>query len=60
MSGLIAVGFALAAGFGAAAPFSGDVPVSKREIIIFTIAAGFSGIMAGIAIGVFVIAGWVN
>ena len=60
MSGLIAVGFALAAGFGTAAPFSGDVPVSKREIIIFTIAAGFSGIMAGIAIGVFVIAGWVN
>lgn len=60
VSGLIAMGFALAAGFGAAAPFSGDFPVPKREIIIFTVAAGFSGIMAGIAIGVFVIAGWVN
>lgn len=60
VSGLIAVGFALAAGFGAVAPFSGSVPVPKREIIIFTVAAGFSGIIAGIAIGVFVIAGWVN
>ena len=60
VSGLIAVGFTLAAGFGAVAPFSGYVPVPKREIIIFIVAAGFSGIIAGIAIGVFIIAGWVN
>lgn len=58
ISGLIAIGFGLAAGFGGAAPFSGDVPVPRRELIIFTIAAGFSGIIAGIAIGVFVVAGW--
>ena len=58
VSGFIAIGFGLAAGFGGAAPFSGDVPVPRRELIIFTIAAGFSGIIAGIAIGVFIVAGW--
>lgn len=58
VSGLLVIGFGLAAGFGAAAPFSGDLPVPKRELLIFIIAAGFSGIMAGIAIGVFIIAGW--
>ena len=58
VSGLIAIGFGLAASFGGAAPFSGDLPVPRRELIIFTMAAGFSGIIAGIAIGVFFIAGW--
>ena len=29
-----------------------------RTLIIFTIAAGFSSIIAGIAIGVFFVAGW--
>ena len=58
VSGFIAIGFGLAAGFGGAAPFSGDVPIPRRELIIFTIAAGFSGIIAGIAIGVFFVAGW--
>lgn len=60
ISGLIAIGFGLAAGFGGAAPFSGDFPIPRRELIIFTIAAGFSGIIAGIAIGVFVVAGWTS
>lgn len=60
ISGLLALGFGLAAGYGGAATFTGDLPVPKRELIIFSVAAGFSGIMAGIAIGVFVIAGWVN
>ena len=58
VSGLIAIGFGLAAGFGGAAPFSCDLPIPRRELIIFTIAAGFSGIIAGIAIGVFFVAGW--
>ena len=58
ISGFIAIGFGLAAGFGGAAPFSGDFPIPRRELIIFTIAAGFSGIIAGIAIGVFFVAGW--
>ena len=58
ISGLIVIGFGLAAGFGGAAPFSGDFPIPRRELIIFTIAAGFSGIIAGIAIGVFFVAGW--
>ena len=60
ISGLIAIGFGLAAGFGGAAPFSGDLPIPRRELVIFTIAAGFSGIIAGIAIGVFFIAGWTS
>ena len=60
ISGLIAVGFTMAAGFGGVAPLSGDIPLPKREIIIFTVAAGFSGIIAGIAIGVFLVAGWTN
>lgn len=60
ISGLIAIGFGLAAGFGGAAPFSGDLPVPRRELVIFTVAAGFSGIIAGIAIGVFFIAGWTS
>ena len=58
ISGLIVIGFGVAAGFGGAAPFSGDLPIPRRELIIFTIAAGFSGIIAGIAIGVFFVAGW--
>ena len=58
VSGLIVIGFGLAAGFGGAAPFSCDLPIPRRELIIFTIAAGFSGIIAGIAIGVFFVAGW--
>lgn len=58
ISGLIAIGFGMAAGFGGAAPFSGDLPIPRRELVIFTIAAGFSGIIAGIAIGVFFVAGW--
>ena len=58
ISGFIAIGFGLAAGFGGAAPFSGDLPIPRRELVIFTIAAGFSGIIAGIAIGVFFVAGW--
>ena len=60
ISGLIAIGFGLAAGFGGAAPFSGGLPIPRRELIIFTIAAGFSGIIAGIAIGVFFVAGWTS
>lgn len=60
ISGFIAIGFGLAAGFGGAAPFSGDLPIPRRELIIFTIAAGFSGIIAGIAIGVFFVAGWTS
>ena len=58
ISGLLAIGFGLAAGFGGVAPFSGELPIPRRELIIFTIAAGFSGIIAGIAIGVFIVAGW--
>ena len=58
ISGCIVIGYGLAAGFGGAAPFSGDLPIPRRELIIFTIAAGFSGIIAGIAIGVFFVAGW--
>lgn len=60
ISGLLAIGFAMATGFGGVAPLSGDIPLPKREIIIFTVAAGFSGIIAGIAIGVFLVAGWTN
>jgi len=60
ISGLIAVGFGLAAGFGGIAPFSGEIPVARKELIIFTVAAGFSGIIAGIAIGVFIVLGWTN
>ena len=60
ISGAIAIGFALASGYGAAAPLTGDIPLNKRELIIFSLAAGFSGIIAGITIGVFILAGWVN
>ena len=60
ISGLIAVGLGLAAGFGGIAPFSNDIPIPRRELIIFTIAAGFSGIIAGIAIGIFFVSGWTS
>lgn len=60
VSGLFAVGFFLAACHGAIAPLSGEIPLNKKELVIFTFAAGFSGIIAGIAIGVFILAGWVN
>ena len=60
ISGLLAVTITIAAGYGASAPLTGEVPLHRKEIIIFTIAAGFSGIIAGIAIGVFVVAGWTS
>ncbi len=60
VSGLIAIGFFISAGFGGIAPFSSDTTMPRREVIIFSVAAGFSGIIAGIAIGVFWIAGWVD
>ena len=58
--GLLATSIAIAAGFGASAPLTGEVPLHRKEIIIFTIAAGFSGVIAGIAIGVYLVAGWVD
>ena len=60
VSGLLATSIAIAAGFGASAPMSGEVPLHRKEIIIFAIAAGFSGVIAGIAIGVYLVAGWVD
>ena len=59
VSGLLATSIAIAAGFGASAPMSGEIPLHRKEIIIFAIAAGFSGVIAGIAIGVYLVAGWV-
>ena len=60
VSGLMATSIAIAAGFGASAPLAGEVPLHRKEIIIFAIAAGFSGVIAGIAIGVYLVAGWVD
>lgn len=60
VSGLMATSIAIAAGFGASAPLMGEVPLHRKEIIIFAIAAGFSGVIAGIAIGVYLVAGWVD
>ena len=60
VSGAIAIAIGISAMHGAAAPFSGSKELAKRDLIIFSIAAGFSGIIAGMAIGVFVIAGWSN
>lgn len=60
VSGLLATSIAIAAGFGASAPLTGEVPLHRKEIIIFTIAVGFSGVIAGIAIVVYLIAGWVD
>lgn len=58
VSGMIGVIFAFAAGFGGIAPITGEIALQRREVIIFTIAAGFSGVIAGIAIGVFIVSGW--
>ena len=60
VSGLLATSVAIAAGFGASAPMTGEIPLHRKEIISFTIAAGFSGVIAGIAIGVYLVAGWVE
>lgn len=60
ISGLLAVSIAIAAGYGASAPLTGETPLHRKEIIIFTVAAGFSGVIAGIAIGVYLVAGWVD
>ena len=59
VSGLLATSITIAAGFGALAPLSGETPLHRKDIIIFTIAAGFSGVIAGIAIVVYLVAGWV-
>lgn len=60
VSGLLATSIAIAAGYGASAPLTGEIPLHRKEIIIFTIAAGFSGVIAGIAIGVFLVSGWID
>lgn len=60
ISGLLAVSIAIAAGYGASAPLTGEIPLRRKEIIIFTVAAGFSGVIAGIAIGVFMVSGWID
>lgn len=59
VSGLLATSITIAAAFGALAPLSGETPLHRKEIIIFAIAAGFSSVIAGIAIGVYLITGWV-
>lgn len=56
--GILTMSLAIAAGFGASAPLTGEIPLRKKEMIIFVIAAGFSGVIAGIAIGVFLVSGW--
>jgi hypothetical protein len=58
ISGVLAVVLFIAAGFGAAAPLSGETPPHKKDVVIFSIAAKFSGLVAGIAIGVYMVAGW--
>ena len=58
VSGLLATSITIAAGFGALAPLSGETPLHRKDIIIFTIAAGFSSVIAGIAIVVYLVAGW--
>lgn len=60
ISGLLAVSIAIAAGYGASAPLTGEIPLRRKEIIIFAVAAGFSGVIAGIAIGVFLVSGWID
>lgn len=60
ISGFIAVLIGISAAFGAIAPFTGSTALQKRDLFIFTVAAGFSGIIAGIALGVFVVAGWTH
>lgn len=60
ISGLLATSIAIAAGYGASAPLTGEIPLHRKEIIIFAIAAGFSGVIAGIAIGVFLVSGWID
>lgn len=58
--GLIALGFAIAASHGIAAPLTGTDKLQRREIITIAVASVISGTILGIAIGVFIIAGWVN
>lgn len=60
ISGLFALGFAIAAGHGIAAPLTGTDKLQRREIITIAIASVISGTILGIAIGVFIISGWIN
>ena len=60
VSGFLATSITIAAAFGALAPLSGETPLHRKDIIIFTIAAGFSGVIAGIAIVIYLVAGWVD
>ena len=60
VSGLLATSITIAAAFGALAPLSGETPLHRKDIIIFTIAAGFSSVIAGSAIVIYLVAGWVD
>ena len=60
ISGMLTVAIAIAAGYGASAPLTGETPLHRKELLIFAIATGFSGVIAGITIGVFLVSGWID
>lgn len=59
VTGLMTTTIAIAAGFGAIAPFNGTFRLNRGEVFLVGIAAGFSGIIAGIALGIYFVSGWV-
>ena len=60
ISGVLAITIAIAAGYGASAPLTGEAPLHRKELLIFAIATGFSGVIAGITIGVFLVSGRID
>jgi hypothetical protein len=58
VSVIMGVGIAVAAGFGASATITGKTPLREKEVIMFVAAAAFSGVVAGIAIGLFIVNRW--
>lgn len=60
ISGLIAVMIGIAGTYGVAAPLTGPETLHRRDIIAFGVACLISGIIGGMAIGVYILGGWVN
>ncbi len=57
--GFIATMIAIGAGYGMSSSLNEPAELPRREIIIMSVAAGISGVVAGMAIGVFILSGFV-
>jgi hypothetical protein len=60
ISGNIGILIAIAAAYGAVAPLTGPIKMARDGYIVMVISASLAALVVGIAIGVYIIGGWVS